>query len=282
MTDEQDEPSRRRGSRALVHAAVHGAIRKGTPFVAGILAVLVALVLHDALVPVAPQLTQRDVNASVVQALASATPRPPLSEQAYLAVAPSLVLVEAGAPSSSSSTNGLLGSGVVIDTSGDILTSLHVVANASSIEVTFADGARSAAQVETRQPADDIAVLRASDLPTDIVPATLGNPGSVRIGSEAYVVGNPLGLYGSLSAGVVSGLDRSFEMPGTHQVIQGMIQIDAAVNPGNSGGPLLDRAGQVIGIVTGLVNPTGQDAFSGIGFAVPINTAAGAAGLPQY
>jgi S1-C subfamily serine protease len=118
--------------------------------------------------------------------------------------------------------------------------------------------------------------------PAGVVPATLGNPGAMRVGSEAYVVGNPYGLYGSLSSGVVSGLHRSYHLPDSGRVISGLIQVDAAVNPGNSGGPLLDRSGRVVGIVTALVNPTKQDVFIGIGFAVPIDVAGGAAGLPSY
>jgi S1-C subfamily serine protease len=114
------------------------------------------------------------------------------------------------------------------------------------------------------------------------VPATLGNPNAVRIGDEAYVVGNPFGLYSSMSAGVISGLDRSYQPPNSNQQLQGLIQIDAAVNPGNSGGPLLNRDGEVIGIVDGLVNPTDQNFFVGIGFAVPITAAGGAVGSPPY
>ncbi|HEX5451182.1 MAG TPA: trypsin-like peptidase domain-containing protein, partial [Candidatus Limnocylindrales bacterium] len=156
------------------------------------------------------------------------------------------------------------------------------VAAASSIELTFADGSQSAAAITDREPDEDIAVLRAAAPPQGLEPATLGNPGNVRVGSEAYAVGNPFGLTGSMSAGVVSGLDRSFKLPDSQVVLHGLIQIDAAVNPGNSGGPLVDRDGRVLGIVTGLVNPTDGDFFVGIGFAVPIDVAGGAAGLPQY
>jgi S1-C subfamily serine protease len=109
------------------------------------------------------------------------------------------------------------------------------------------------------------------------VPAVLG--GGAQIGDEAFAVGHPLGLVGSLSAGVVSGLNRTFPLQ-NGRTLTGMIQFDAAVNPGNSGGPLLNRNGQVIGIVTGLANPSGEDNFIGIGFAVPIGTAGGAAGAP--
>ena len=128
----------------------------------------------------------------------------------------------------------------------------------------------------------DIAVVSPDELPGLVVPAVLGNPASLRIGSDAYIVGNPFGLYGSMSTGVVSGLDRSFRDPDTEVVRSGLIQVDAAVNPGNSGGPLLDRAGRVVGIVVALLNPTREDVFIGIGLAVPIDVAGGAAGLPDY
>jgi len=175
-----------------------------------------------------------------------------------------------------------LGTGVIVDMAGDILTALHVVADATAIKLTFADGTTSGAKIIVQQPENDIAVLRPNNLPSKIVPATLGNPGTMQIGSEAFVVGNPFGLYGSLSSGVVSGLNRSFQFPNSDRVLRGLIQVDAAVNPGNSGGPLVNRDGQVVGIVTGLLNPGNEDVFIGIGLAVPIDVAGGAAGLPQY
>ena len=125
-------------------------------------------------------------------------------------------------------------------------------------------------------------MVRATTPPAKIVPATLGNPGAVRQGSEAYALGSPFGLYGSVSAGVISGLDRSFTMRDSGRTLTGLIQIDAAVNPGNSGGALVDRDGRLIGIVTALVNPTQDEVFVGIGLAVPIDVAGGAAGLPPY
>lgn len=175
-----------------------------------------------------------------------------------------------------------LGSGVVVDAAGDILTCLHVVANATSIQVTFADGTTSPATIVNREPQNDIAVLQASQPPANLVPAVLGNPRSVQVGSEAFVLGNPFGLDGSMSSGVVSGLNRSFQLPNNGPTLTGLIQIDAAVNPGNSGGPLVNRDGQVVGIVSALINPTNQGVFIGIGLAVPIDVAGGAAGLPQY
>jgi S1-C subfamily serine protease len=160
------------------------------------------------------------------------------------------------------------------------MTALHVVANAAQVQVTFADGSTSPAQVANKSPDNDTAMLKAEKLPAKFVPAVLGNPRAMRVGDEAYAVGNPFGLYSSMTAGVISGFNRTFEPPGAGQKLQGLIQFDAAVNPGNSGGPLLNRAGQVIGIVTGIVNPTGQDVFIGIGFAVPITAAGGGLGAP--
>lgn len=224
----------------------------------------------------------REVNDSIVQAFASATPPPAFSAQVYQAIQPSLVLIEVEVPGEKGHTDSGIGSGVVINSRGDILTSLHVVAKATDIQLIFADGTESKAQVAIAQPENDIAVLRASQPPADLAPATLGNPYALRIGDEAFVVGHPLGLYGSMSAGVISGLNRSFQPQNSDQKLHGLIQIDAAVNPGNSGGPLLNREGHVVGIVTALVNPTKQEVFIGIGFAVPIDTAAGVVGSLPY
>jgi S1-C subfamily serine protease len=258
-------------------------------FFAGVAAALLAVLLYQAATPPPRQLTARDVNDVVVAAMASATPPPAFSVGVHRAIMPSLVLVQTrGEPEAGSTGDGDprsgrgLGTGVVINDQGAILTSLHVVQGAEEIKVTFADGTESPAMIVTEQPENDIAVLAALNPPAQIIPATLGNPGSLRIGEEVYAVGNPLGLYGSMSAGVVSGLKRSFKPDSAGVELKELIQFDAAVNPGNSGGPLLNRYGQVVGIVAALVNPAGQDAFAGIGFAVPINLAGGAAGMPPY
>jgi S1-C subfamily serine protease len=277
----------------------------------GIAAALVAVMLYGVMVPGAQPLTPQDVNTRIAQALASVTPAPALSQHAYQAVQASLVLVVAQVPAGSatpgsstapggspapggnttpsstpppagtSTADGSMGSGVVVDASGDILTCLHVVANATSIEVTFADGTKSAATIQATQPENDIAVLRATQPPATIVPAVLGNPRSMQVGSEAFVLGSPFGLTGSISSGIVSGLNRSFQLPNNGPMLTGLIQVDAAVNPGSSGGPLVNRAGQVVGIVSALINPTNQGVFIGIGLAVPIDVAGGAAGLPR-
>jgi S1-C subfamily serine protease len=257
-----------------------GALRKMAPFAAGVLATLVALLIYRAIYPPPAPLTSSQVNVLAAQVMGSATPQPPYSEQVYQVIQPSVVLIEVKTPTTDSSGDEGLGTGVLIDDGGDILTALHVVANAVAIQVTFADGSQSDASVTTQQPANDIAVIQASQLPAQITPATLGNPNGLRQGDDVYAVGNPFGLFSSITAGVVSGLNRTFQAPGSNIQMQGLIQIDAAVNPGNSGGPLLNRAGQVVGIVEGIVNPTGQDVFVGIGFAVPITAAGGALGSP--
>ncbi len=255
-------------------------VRRAAPFAGGVLAALAALFLYNIIVPAPRPLTQNQVNDTVAHVLASATPPPAFSELVFQVIQPSLVLIEAKAEVVNGADGASLGTGVVIDEGGDVLTALHVVANSSTINLIFADGTKSTGQITAKQPQNDIAVVKPDQPPALLVPAVLGNPHAMRIGDEAYVVGNPFGLYSSMSSGVISGFDRSFQPTGTDIKLQGLIQIDAAVNPGNSGGPLLNRAGQVIGIVEGLVNPTDQNFFVGIGFAVPINVAAGAAGLP--
>jgi S1-C subfamily serine protease len=251
-------------------------------FVGGMAAAFVALLLYQMLFPPPRPLTTQDVNQSIAQAFASATPLPAFSERVYEVIQPSLVLVQSDSPGPNGTTEHSVGSAVIINAQGDILTALHVVTQSTSIQLTFADGTQSSAQVKVSQPENDIAVLQADQPPETIVPATLGNPGSMRVGDEAFAVGNPFGLYGSMSSGVISGFDRSFQPVESEYKLEHLIQIDAAVNPGNSGGPLLNRDGEVIGIVTGLVNPTEQNFFVGIGFAVPITTASQAAGAPQY
>ncbi len=251
-------------------------------FAFGVLAALVAVLLYSLLTPKPHVLTNQEVNASIVSAMASATPPPAFSALVYHSIRPSFVLIQTNEVDKDGKSGKGIGSGVIVTDQGDILTALHVVADATDIKVTFADGTESSAQITVKQPENDIAVLQASQLPEQVVPATLGNPNAINIGDEAYAVGNPLGLYGSMSGGVISGLNRSFKSPDGKTRLSHLIQFDTAVNPGNSGGPLLNRAGEVIGIVTALANPTDQNFFIGIGFAVPITTAGGAAGLPPY
>jgi len=252
-------------------------IRGIFPFASGIAATLLALFLYNFLFPT-NQVTEFEVNSAIANAMASATPRAAFSVDVYRIIQPSLVLIQVEAKDGGKG----LGSGVIIDDAGDILTSLHVVDGAAKISLVFADGTHADGNVTSAQPEIDIAVLQPSALPELFVPATLGNPGALQVGDEAYVVGNPFGLYSSMSAGVISGFDRTFQPKTSNIELKGLIQLDAAVNPGNSGGPLLNRYGHVVGIVTGLVNPTDENFFVGIAFAVPITTAAGGAGAPPY
>ena len=258
--------------------------RRALPFIATVVATLLLLWVYTRFTPPPDQLTLPEVDDAIVEAMASATPAPAYSSLVYQYIRPSIVYIQEHTPAKEGEDkegNGL-GSGVIVNTDGAILTSLHVVDDATTIDVIFADGTESPAQIVSTLPEKDIAVLSASKLPELLVPATLGNPNAMHVGDEAFVVGHPLGLYGSMSSGVISGFDRSFRPQNNDERLEGLIQIDAAVNPGNSGGPLLNRYGQVIGIVAGLANPSEQSVFIGIGFAVPIDVAGGAAGLPPY
>jgi S1-C subfamily serine protease len=227
-----------------------------------------------------PPLTPADVDKAVQHGLQQAQEQqrntPPDATIADRTITPSLVVVTAQR-ADPGNIDTRLGSGVVINAAGAVLTALHVVDGATRIQLGFADGSTSGATVLVTKPESDIAVLAPDRLPDLVVPAVMAGPPPV--GDAVYAVGNPLGLTHSLTAGVVSATDRS--IPTGRGELSGLIQFDAAVNPGNSGGPLLNRAGQVVGIVTALANPANQDFFVGIGFAVPIATAGGAAGGPQ-
>jgi len=227
-----------------------------------------------------PPLTPADVDKAVQHGLQQAQEQqrntPPDATIADRTITPSLVVVTAQR-ADPGNIDTRLGSGVVINAAGAVLTALHVVDGATRIQLGFADGTTSGATVLVTKPESDIAVLAPDRLPDLVVPAVMAGPPPV--GDAVYAVGNPLGLTHSLTAGVVSATDRS--IPTGRGQLSGLIQFDAAVNPGNSGGPLLNRAGQVVGIVTALANPANQDFFVGIGFAVPIATAGGAAGGPQ-
>lgn len=196
----------------------------------------------------------------------SATPTPSATltvPDVFKRVGPSVVVIQAGKS---------LGTGVIAADDGTILTAYHVVKGTKSVNLTFADGTRAKAAVASSNPKRDIATLRPEELPEIVVPATLG--GAVAVGAPVVAIGNPLGLTYSVSTGVVSGLNRSAEKGD----LGGLIQFDASVNPGSSGGPLLDARGLVVGIVLSIADPGGDDAFAGIAFAVPIGTALGEEG----
>jgi S1-C subfamily serine protease len=170
---------------------------------------------------------------------------------------------------------------VIVDR-GLILTNLHVVAGAQRIKITFWNGHESEANVVNLQPEHDLAVLQAKSIPDDLFAATMRSTSGLAPGDEVIAVGFPFGIGPSVSAGVVSGLKREFRSPEGKRILTNLIQFDAAANPGNSGGPLVTMDGHVVGIVTAIMNPNEQRTFIGIGFAVPIENAAGAAGLPPF
>ncbi|GIF10154.1 S1C family serine protease [Actinoplanes teichomyceticus] len=192
--------------------------------------------------------------------------------EVYRAVRPSVVLIRTTGHDARQALESATGTGVIANADGAVLTAFHVVDGAETIKLTYADGTTSAARVAVGDPERDIATLTPATLPETLVPAVLG--GGVRVGDAVVAMGNPLGLVDSTSSGVVSGLDRRLNRE-KQDDLAGLIQFDAAVNPGNSGGPLINDRGQVVGIVVALANPTDAGTFIGIGFAVPIGAAIG-------
>jgi S1-C subfamily serine protease len=261
------EPSRRWRRRAVVILGVVGAIAVG--------ALVWATVQNSSKPAVSKADVGKIADNKVGTAVNSLKNEPSPGVGIYSTVRPEVVVIESAGIGHSH--DAALGSGVIINTQGQILTALHVVQDSGGITLTYADGSQSGATIQSSDPDHDIAVLNADKPPSVIVPAVLG--GGVRVGDETFALGHPLGLVDSLTSGVISGLDRSFPLPNGH-TINGLIQFDAAVSPGNSGGPLLNTKGQVVGIVTGLANPSGNEDFVGIGFAVPITAAGRAAGAP--
>lgn len=250
--------------------------------------------------PPAQNLSQRDINEAVNFAI-DERPRPPsVASMAYAAVIPSVVRVngynpdeetatpepEAGQPPIENPPAGeieedfhekytAVGTGVVIDDQGTILTNLHVAQAAKKLRVEFFDGTEADARIIGARPELDLAIIQPSVLPDDLQPATLGSSAALRPGDEVVAIGFPFGIGPSASSGVVSGLLRIFEQEGS-PAMRNMIQFDAAANPGNSGGPLVNADGEVVGIVTAILNPSGIRTFAGIGFAATIEDAGGA------
>jgi S1-C subfamily serine protease len=233
--------------------------------------------------PVPPQpLTQEDIDAAVMRTLENNT-LPSRMAKAYDVIRPSVVRVRGlGKDEMGEEVEQSVGTGVVIVDSGIILTNLHVVVGAPKLVLEFADGLESEASVIGLQPEQDLAVLQAKTIPDDLVAATMRSTQDLALGDDVMAVGFPFGIGPSVSSGVVSGLRREYRSPEGKRVLTNLIQFDAAANPGNSGGPLVTAEGEVVGIVTGLLNPTEQRVFIGIGFAVPIESAAGAVGLSPF
>jgi S1-C subfamily serine protease len=236
-----------------------------------------------------PPLTMEQIDAGIRQSIED-KPLVSAASRAYDAIIPSVVrvvgLMTEGDDGSDSKENGTVergvGTGVVIIDNGTILTNLHVISGAKKVRVTFFDGSESEAVVLSTQPGNDLAVLRAKTIPDDLEAATMRSTADLAPGDQVVAVGFPFGIGPSASAGIVSGLKRQFRSPDGQQMLSNLIQFDAAANPGNSGGPLVTMDGEVVGIVTAILNPNRQRVFIGIGFAVPIENAAAAAGMPPF
>ena len=244
--------------------------------------------LNPTLVPKTP-LTFEQIDAAMRQSIEDKPLIAPES-RAYDSILPSVVrvvgLMTDGDDGSDARDHGTvergIGSGVVIIDNGTILTNLHVINGAKKVMVTFFDGSESEAVVLKTQPENDLAVLRARTIPDDLEAATMRSTADLSPGDKVIAVGFPFGIGPSVSSGIVSGLKRQFRSPDGQQTLTNLIQFDAAANPGNSGGPLVTMDGEVVGIVTAILNPSRQRVFIGIGFAMPIENAAALAGMPPF
>jgi len=244
-----------------------------------LLAGVIALLAANYFKPVAPAISHEDVNAAVQRTLDE---QKSPATKAYAAVQRSVVRVRAigDGLEHDEYMQRATGTGVVIVADGTVLTSLHVVSGASRVKVLFAEGLESEAKIVGTQPENDLAVLKVETLPDDLAAATMGSAKTLEPGDTVVAIGFPFGIGPSVSAGVVSGLNREYRAPRGER-LSNLIQFDAAVNPGSSGGPLVNASGEVVGIVTAMLDP-GGGGFAGIGFAVTMESASKAAGLPPF
>jgi S1-C subfamily serine protease len=263
--------------------------RKAAWALAAAMLLVLGGLMHEAMVAPPPAVTQRDIDQAVRHTLEKSVLPSPYA-RTYAAIIPSVVRVmglddEKDDPKAAGDDprkhTRSTGTGVVIIDNGTILTNLHVVSGSKRIHVTFFDGTDSDASVVAAQPENDLAVLRAHRIPDDLKAATMRGTGDLIPGDQVLAVGFPFGIGPSASGGVISGLKRSFRSPDGDRLTN-LIQFDAAANPGNSGGPLVTMDGAVVGIVTAILNPGEQGTFIGIGFAMPIENAAAAAGMPPF
>jgi S1-C subfamily serine protease len=270
--------------RAALRALI-GRHERALLFAAGALIAVMSALAFWAMQPSPAELAQEDIDAAVLHTLENKT-LPSRAAKAAESVRQAVVRVRGFAEDPKDPEAGekerSTGSGVVIVDQGIILTNLHVVAGAKRITVTFFDGMESEAEMVGAHPENDLAVIRAKKIPDDLPSATLGSTHRLLPGDEVVAVGFPFGIGPSVSAGVVSGLNREFRSPEGQRLLTKLIQFDAAVNPGNSGGPLVTMGGEVVGIVTAILNPTEARTFIGIGFAATIEAAGSAVGIPPF
>jgi S1-C subfamily serine protease len=161
------------------------------------------------------------------------------------------------------------GSGWVLDQQGHIVTNHHVIADSDAIKVTLSDGESYKARVVGSDPPNDIAVIKIDAPENSLSPVAIGESGTLKVGQKAFAIGNPFGLERTMTVGIISSLNRSLRSK-SGRMMKGIIQLDAALNQGNSGGPLLDNAGELIGMNTAIASSVGEN--TGVGFAVPANT----------
>jgi S1-C subfamily serine protease len=249
----------------------------------GALAALALVITHAQLAPKPRELTQRDIDQAVLHTLNTKT-LPSPEAKAFENVRRSVVRVRGMAPGKDGGppVEEGVGSGVVIVDSGVILTNLHVVRQSKFLRVVFFDGLEADAIITGMLPEHDLAVLRAKTIPDDLPAATLRSTNDLAPGDHVVAVGFPFGIGPSVTSGVISGLRREFRSHNDERILTNLIQFDAAANPGSSGGPLVTMDGEVVGIVTAILNPTQERFFVGVGFAVPIENAATGAGIHPF
>ena len=267
---------------------------RNTPFIffiAGILLTSTLFFSWGAFSLKSKPLTQDIIDEAVLKTL-NTKELPSKATKAAQTVMPSVVMVRAFKTVSDekkkkdskkdADEDGSLGTGVVIMEDGTILTNYHVIAGSDRVEVIFYEGTKANATVVAVHPHNDLAILKPEKLPDDLLPATLGSSAQLKYGDDVVAVGFPFGIGPSVTSGVVSGLRREFTGENGAQ-LRNLIQFDAAINQGNSGGPLINSAGEVVGIVTALLNPSSvEKTFIGIGFAVTIESAGSAVGIPPF
>jgi len=251
-------PPPRRFRRGLLAAVAALAIAGG----AGSGAVAATLVDHNS------QATTAATTANSTSSTATSTQASNTAETVYKQVSPGVVTITATVSSGTRGSGQAIGSGIVLDTNGNILTNAHVIAGARQIQVTFSNGQTVDATLVGSNTTADLAVIRVSVAASSLHPVTLGNSDSVGVGDAVYAIGSPFGLSGSFSQGIISNLKQSGATSNGDN-LSGLIQTDAAINPGNSGGPLVNTQGEVIGVNTSIESPV--DGNVGVGFAIPIN-----------
>src|SRR6266550_1471686 len=250
-------PPPRRFRRGLLAAVAALAIAGG----AGSGAVAATLVDHNS------QATTAATTTNSTSSTAASTQASTTAQSIYQQVSSGVVTITATVSSGPRGSGQAIGSGIVLDSNGNILTNAHVIAGARQIQVTFSDGQTVNATVVGSNTSADLAVIRVSASASSLHPVTLGNSDSVGVGDAVYAIGSPFGLSGSFSQGIISNLKQSGAT--SNGDLSGLIQTDAAINPGNSGGPLVNAQGEVVGINTSIESPV--DGNVGVGFAIPIN-----------